>query len=50
MSFTKIILKPQKEESLLRFHPWVFSGAIQKILGTPQEGDCVEVYTCKNEF
>ena len=50
MSFTKIILKPQKEESLLRFHPWVFSGAIQKIVGTPQEGDCVEVYTCKNEF
>lgn len=38
-----IQLKPKKEESLLRFHPWVFSGAIQKIEGNPAEGDLVEV-------
>ena len=36
-------LKPHKEESLLRFHPWVFSGAIQTIDGQPQEGDIVQV-------
>lgn len=36
-------LKPHKEGSLLRFHPWVFSGAIQTIDGQPQEGDIVQV-------
>ena len=35
----KIYLKPKKEESLLRFHPWVFSGAIHSIVGNPEEGD-----------
>ena len=34
-----IQLKPKKEESLQRFHPWVFSGAIQRIEGKPAEGD-----------
>jgi 23S rRNA (cytosine1962-C5)-methyltransferase len=46
----KIILKPGKEQSLLRFHPWVFSGAIQTIQGKPAEGEPVEVYSGKNEF
>ncbi|MCK9155535.1 MAG: class I SAM-dependent rRNA methyltransferase [Paludibacteraceae bacterium] len=50
MDFIKIILKPKKEESLKRFHPWVFSGAIQKIVGNPNEGDIVDVYTCNNEY
>ena len=39
----KIILKPRREESLLRFHPWVFSGAIAQIMGHPAEGDLVSV-------
>ncbi len=38
-----ITLKPNKEASLLRFHPWIFSGAIHKINGAPEEGDLVEV-------
>ena len=45
-----IILKPKKEEPLLRFHPWVFSGAIARIIldknypyAEPQEGDVVAV-------
>ena len=45
-----IVLKPHKEESLLRFHPWVFSGAISKIIlspsyphDAPQEGEIVQV-------
>jgi len=40
-----VILKKGKEESLLRFHPWVFSGAIADIKGEPDEGDVVDVYT-----
>ena len=45
-----VILKARKEESLLRFHPWVFSGAISKIVldksyphNEPQEGEIVQV-------
>ncbi|MFA6581028.1 MAG: class I SAM-dependent rRNA methyltransferase [Paludibacter sp.] len=45
-----IQLKPKKEESLLRFHPWVFSGAIQHIEGKPAEGDLVEVLDSKRNF
>ena len=36
-----IYLKPHKEESLQRFHPWVFSGAVHHVDGQPQEGDIV---------
>ncbi len=45
----KIILKSGKDQSLRRRHPWVFSGAIKKILGQPAEGDLVEVYDNKDE-
>ena len=47
---TTVHLKPHKEESLLRFHPWVFSGAIRSIQldadyphAQPQEGEVVQV-------
>ncbi len=50
MNYCKVILKPKKEESILRFHPWVFSGAIQSIKGKPEEGDVVEVYDCNQHF
>ena len=43
----RIILKPRREESLLRYHPWVFSGAIAQIVGHPAEGDLVSV--CSSE-
>ena len=43
MTYSKIYLKPGKEESLQRFHPWVFSGAIQRFEKQPEEGDIVEV-------
>ena len=46
----KVYLKPGKEESLRRFHPWVFSGAIARIDGKPEEGEIVEVYTSKKDF
>ena len=41
---SKVILKKGREESLLRFHPWVFSGAIAQIVGNPAEGDVVSVW------
>ena len=40
----KVILKRGREESLLRFHPWVFSGAIAQVQGSPAEGDLVAVH------
>lgn len=40
----KIILKRGREESLMRFHPWVFSGAIADVQGNPAEGDLVAVH------
>ena len=52
---TTVILKPHKEESLKRFHPWVFSGAIARVIldehhqgDEPQEGElvCVQTITC----
>ena len=54
---TTIHLKPHKEESLLRFHPWVFSGAIRSIqldadypYAQPQEGDVVQVIDYKGNI
>ena len=50
MAYKKVYLKPGKEESLKRFHPWVFSGAIRSIEGEPEEGETVDVYTAQKEF
>ena len=50
MSYKNVFLKPGKEESLKRFHPWVFSGAIARVEGEPEEGEVVDVYTSKKEF
>ncbi len=38
-----VILKKGKEESMERFHPWIFSGAIDRIEGAVEEGDLVSV-------
>ena len=45
-----VVLKRGKEESLLRFHPWIFSGAIADIKGAPDEGDIVDVYTHEGKW
>ena len=50
MSEKKIIIKRGREKSLLRRHPWVFSGAVDKVCGNPEPGDCVEVVSSKGEF
>lgn len=46
----QIILRPGKEESLKRFHPWIFSGAIAKTGQGIQEGDTVRVFSANGEF
>ena len=46
----KIILKKGRDESLRRFHPWVFSGAVARMEGAePAEGDLVSVYSAAGE-
>lgn len=50
MNYKKIKLKPKKEESLKRFHPWIFSGAVQQKDDSLEEGEVVNVYTANNEF
>ncbi|MCF8359726.1 MAG: class I SAM-dependent rRNA methyltransferase [Prolixibacteraceae bacterium] len=49
-NFPKIVLKSGKDQSLKRFHPWVFSGAIKKMYGNVNEGDTVKVYSNHDEF
>jgi 23S rRNA (cytosine1962-C5)-methyltransferase len=46
----KIVLKSGKDQSLRRYHPWIFSGAIKKIYGDPAEGDLVNVFDNKDEL
>ena len=46
----KIWLKPGREKSLRRRHPWVFSGAIARVEGEPASGATVEVVTEGGEF
>lgn len=45
-----VILKNGKDEAVRRFHPWIFSGAIHKIIGKPVEGDLVDVLDAQNEW
>lgn len=44
------MLKRGREDSLRRFHPWVFSGAIAQVQGEPAEGDMVSVHASDGEF
>ncbi len=50
MEYKRVFLKKGKEESLKRFHPWVFSGAIAKMDNGVEEGDIVAVYSNTGEF
>ena len=49
-NYPRIILKKGKEAALKRFHPWLFSGAIYRIKGTPEEGDIVEIYSATDVY
>ena len=46
----RLILKPGREKSLKRRHPWIFSGAIARIEGKPQLGDTIEVCAADGAF
>jgi 23S rRNA (cytosine1962-C5)-methyltransferase len=46
----KLVLKTSKEKSLLRRHPWIFSGAIQRVVGSPDSGVTVQVCTADGHF
>ena len=45
-----VILRRGKEESLKRFHPWIFSGAVMNLEGNPEEGDVVIVLDNQHNF
>lgn len=50
MVYPSITLKKGKEQSLLRFHPWIFSGAIASVTGNPGDGDIVTVQSASGDF
>ncbi|MCL1938920.1 MAG: class I SAM-dependent rRNA methyltransferase [Candidatus Azobacteroides sp.] len=50
MSRKKLYLNSGKEESLKRYHPWVFSGAVSHSDGVIEEGDIAEIYDAKKNF
>jgi 23S rRNA (cytosine1962-C5)-methyltransferase len=48
--YKQVFLKPKKEESLKRFHPWVFSGAISHTDKPVEEGEIVEIYDSAKNY
>lgn len=46
----KLTLKSGREKSLLRKHPWIFSGAVERIEGSPETGETVGVYSAEGDF
>jgi 23S rRNA (cytosine1962-C5)-methyltransferase len=49
-NYPKIVLKSGRDQSVRRFHPWIFSGAIKNIPDKVTEGDIVEIYDNKNNY
>ena len=46
----KLILKAGRDKSLKRRHPWVFSGAVAKVQGSPGSGETIGVWSATGEF
>jgi len=46
----EIVLKKGKEKAALQRHPWIFSGALEKVKGKPEDGDVVKVFAFDGEF
>jgi 23S rRNA (cytosine1962-C5)-methyltransferase len=47
---SSLIIKPGREKSLLRRHPWIFSGALSEVRGNPSLGETVDVLSAKGDF
>lgn len=45
-----VIIKPKKDKAIRHRHPWIFSGAVQEVIGNPHNGETVEIYDSKHEF
>lgn len=50
MNRPSLILAPGKDKAVLRRHPWIFSGAVRKRIGNPQEGDIVDVFSADGHW
>ncbi len=50
MKRPQLILAPGKEKALLRRHPWIFSGAVKRIVDEPKEGDIVDVISSNGQW
>lgn len=49
-TFPQVFLKPNRDEAVRRFHPWVFSGAIARLKGQPTDGEIVEVCDSRGQY
>lgn len=47
---TRIFLKKKREKSVKNRHPWIFSGAIERIEGNPDAGDIVSLFAADGKF
>src|SRR5512136_236440 len=50
MITSQVILKKGREKSVLNRHPWIFSGAIERVEGCPADGDVVDVWDSRARF
>lgn len=46
----RLILKPGREKSVLRRHPWIFSGAVARVDGVPEPGQTVAVHSHQGQW
>ncbi|TRX56787.1 class I SAM-dependent rRNA methyltransferase [Thalassomonas sp. M1454] len=46
----RIVLNPSREKSLLRRHPWIFSKAVNKVIGNPLSGETIDIYDSKGNW
>jgi len=46
----QVVLKPGREKSVRRMHPWIFSGAVQKVIGSPGSGETVEILSADKQL
>jgi len=46
----QVFLKQGRDKSVKRWHPWIFSGGIQKVIGSPAPGETVEIVSAGGQF